>query len=184
MKANYLAMDKLDVQWAVRRCAKAMADPKPAGWERIKRVARYLKGRPELKNCMYFSQKSPKLKVQTDGGWAGKEEGRNPIAGGSIYVDGNWIRSWSKDQAKIAKSSAEAELYAANYGAAQALGTQSTMREFGWKVPVELQVDVAATIGTLHRRGLGRMRHLEVEELWLQQELFKKNIDTEGNSRN
>ena len=50
------------------------------------------------------------------------------------------------------------------------------MKELGWDYDVKVQVDANATIGTLHRRGLGKLRHVEVEELWLQQEISKKKI--------
>ena len=93
-----------------------------------------------------------------------------------MLVDGIWVQSWSKDQRKIARSSGEAELYACNLGASKGLGLQSTMRELGWNTSLKVQVDANATIGTLHRRGLGKMRHLEVEELWLQQEIRKKKL--------
>ena len=114
--------------------------------------------------------------MQTDSDWAGKDDKRRSVSGGSITVDGHWVRSWSKDQAKVARSSGEAELYAGNDGASQGMGLQSTMKELGWPAPLELQVDANATIGILHRRGLGTMRHLEVEELWLQQELYKEQL--------
>ena len=50
------------------------------------------------------------------------------------------------------------------------------MKELGWNYEVKIQVDANATIGTLHRRGLGKLRHVEVEELWLQQEISKKKV--------
>ena len=50
------------------------------------------------------------------------------------------------------------------------------MKELGWNYEVRIQVDANATIGTLHRRGLGKLRHVEVEELWLQQEISKKKV--------
>ena len=50
------------------------------------------------------------------------------------------------------------------------------MKELGWNYEVKIQVDANATIGTLHRRGLGKLRHVEVEELWLQQEVSKKKV--------
>ena len=50
------------------------------------------------------------------------------------------------------------------------------MKELGWLYEVKVQVDANATIGTLHRRGLGKLRHVEVEELWLQQEISKKKL--------
>ena len=93
-----------------------------------------------------------------------------------MYVCGQWIQSWSKDQSTIARSSGEAELYACNLGASKALGLQTIMKELGWNYEVKIQVDVNATIGTLHRRGLGKLRHVEVEELWLQQEISRKKV--------
>ena len=80
------------------------------------------------------------------------------------------------DQRTIARSSGEAELYACNLGASNGLGLQTIMKELGWDYEVRVQVDANATIGTLHRRGLGKLRHVEVEELWLQQEISKKKI--------
>ena len=41
------------------------------------------------------------------------------------------------------------------------------LKEAGWSLCLEIQVDASATIGTVHRRGLGKLRHLEVEALWL-----------------
>ena len=61
-------------------------------------------------------------------------------------------------------------------GASKGLGLQAIMKELGWSYEVKIKVDANATIGTLHRRGLGKLRHVEVEELWLQQEISKKKV--------
>ena len=91
-------------------------------------------------------------------------------------LGGAYIKSWSKEQSHTALSSGEAELYAANYGAAQALGVQTMMAEFGWHTSIELQVDANATIGMLHRHGFGKVRHVQVQDLWLQQKIRSKQI--------
>ena len=176
MKLNYLAMDRPDIQWSVRRCAKKMTSPTGEDMERLKRIGRYLKGRPRIRNAMTFNQKREQIIVKTDSDWAGREDGRKSISGGTIYVSGHWIQSWSKDQSKIARSSGEAELYACNLGASKGMGLQTVMKELGWNYELKIQVDANATIGKLHRRGLGKLRHVEVEELWLQQEISKKKI--------
>ena len=93
-----------------------------------------------------------------------------------MFVCGQWVQSWSKDQSKVARSSGEAELYACNLGASKGLGLQTVMKELGWTYGLRVQVDANATIGTLHRRGLGKLRHVEVEELWLQQEISKRRL--------
>ena len=81
------------------------------------------------------------------------------------------IKAWSKDQRQIAKSSAEAELYAANYGAEQAKGIQSFATDLNIPLRIELCVDASASKGIMERRGLGKTRHIEVQDLWLQDQI-------------
>ena len=78
------------------------------------------------------------------------------------------IKTWSKTQTVIATSSGEAELYAAVKGAAELLGVQSLAKDFGIDLKVELRVDANATIGMMHRKGLGKLRHVDVGYLWIQ----------------
>ena len=47
------------------------------------------------------------------------------------------------------------------------------MKEFGWSCKLRKQVDARAAVGTLRRRGFGKIRCIELEELWMQQELYK-----------
>ena len=42
---------------------------------------------------------------------------------------------------------------------------------------LELRVDAKATIGILHRQGLGRLRHVEVGHLWIQQAVKSGRIE-------
>ena len=48
-RCNYLAADRPDIQLATRRCAKGMSNPSLLDWRRLKRIGRYLKGKPRLK---------------------------------------------------------------------------------------------------------------------------------------
>ena len=78
------------------------------------------------------------------------------------------IKSWSKQQTVIALSSGEAELYAAGRGAREGIGMQSIARELGYDMAVETHIDASAAEGMMQRRGLGKLRHVEVQELWVQ----------------
>ena len=44
----YLALDRPDIQLAVKECAVHMATLVGRGWQRFKRLARYLKMHPRL----------------------------------------------------------------------------------------------------------------------------------------
>ena len=50
----------------------------------------------------------------------------------------------------------------------QALGIQALARDLGFDYKICVHSDAAAAIGIARRRGLGRIRHLDVEHLWVQ----------------
>ena len=86
------------------------------------------------------------------------------------------IKSWAKDQTVVALSSGEAELYACNYGAAQAIGLQSFAKDLEVEVNIEVHLDAKATMGIINRQGLGKVRHIQVQDLWLQGAVKNKKI--------
>ena len=79
------------------------------------------------------------------------------------------LKTWSTTQATMAMSSAEAEYYAMIEGSVRTLGLQSMLRELGLHKDVVVKTDSSAAKGFASQRGLGRMRHLEVKDLWLQE---------------
>ena len=81
------------------------------------------------------------------------------------------IKSWSTTQTTIALSSGEAEYYGMVKGASIALGIQSMMSDLGITVGIRLRTDASAAKGIASRRGLGKVRHIEVNQLWLQEKV-------------
>ena len=53
-------------------------------------------------------------------------------------------------------------------GAATALGIRSMLEDLGVTLQIRLRTDAAAAKGIASRRGLGKVRHIEVNQLWLQ----------------
>ena len=87
------------------------------------------------------------------------------------------IKHWSKTQTTVSLSSGEAELHGIAYGASQALGLQSLIADYGWKIPLRLHSDATAAIGICRRKGLGKIRHLATADLWIQQKVRGREID-------
>ena len=82
------------------------------------------------------------------------------------------IKTWSSTQSSPALSSCEAEYHALVDGAARVLGMQAAGRELGIvaeEVVVEAATDSKAAKSYASRRGAGKIRHIEVRQLWLQQ---------------
>ena len=78
------------------------------------------------------------------------------------------IKHWSLTQTTVALSSGEAELNGICRGASIALGLQSISQDLGIPVKIEVLTDATAAIGICRRRGLGKIRHLHVADLWVQ----------------
>ena len=79
------------------------------------------------------------------------------------------LKSWSVTQSVVSLSSGEAEYYAMVKGGSVALGFQAMIGELGEKLGIELKCDASAAVGMVMRRGLGRVRHIDVTQLWLQE---------------
>ena len=47
-RANYLAADRADIQFAVKELCRGMAKPTRGDWRKIKRLGRYLIGKPRV----------------------------------------------------------------------------------------------------------------------------------------
>ena len=89
------------------------------------------------------------------------------------------LKMWSSTQATIALSSAEAELYALTKGAAEGLGMMSLLSDFGVTVNVTIHTDASAAIGIVRRAGLGKLRHLNVRYLWVQDQVKRELLGIE-----
>ena len=81
------------------------------------------------------------------------------------------LKAYTRKQKIIARSSAEAELYAAVLGASEPRGVESMMRDLGFAVKPVLAIDAKATEHILHQHGIGKMKHIDVAYLWLQDEV-------------
>eukprot|EP00972_Heterocapsa_arctica_P059905 8836116-Heterocapsa_arctica.AAC.1 len=56
-------------------------------------------------------------------------------------------------------------------GVGEAKLTQSLLSEFGAKLIMHLKSDSSSARAVTHCRGLGKLRHIALRELWLQQEV-------------
>ena len=73
----------------------------------------------------------------------------------------------------MAWSSGEAEHYGMVKGASIGFGLQAALGDFGIKTDIDLKNDASAATGVAARTGLGKARHLEVCQLWLQEKVRK-----------
>ena len=167
-RCNYLAADRPDIQFATKEAARGMANPNEGDWAKLKRLAQYLRTVPRMTQWFRWQERPREVICFTDSDWAGCKKTRKSTSGGGIHWGSHLLKSWSRTQTPLATSSGEAELYAAVKGGAELLGMQSLAADMGAIVGARLKVDAKATIGMVHRTGLGKLRHVEVGNLWIQ----------------
>ena len=145
-----------------------MSAPESEDWMRLKRLGRYLVGEPRMRVWFEFQNMPDDLTIWTDSDHAGCTKTRKSTSGGLALLGSHLIKSWSSTQDIVALSSGEAEYYGIVKGAAQGFGIRSMLNDIGISVKVSLNTDASAAKGIAMRKGLGRVRHIEVNHLWVQ----------------
>ena len=156
-----------------------MSKPTEDSFEQLKHFARYLVQVPEAE-LFYENQGSQSsMGVYVDSDWAGCPSTRRSTSGGFLVLGKHLVKSWSSTQATRALSSGEAEFYAIIEGASRSLGVQALMEDLGVTCKVVLKSDSSAGRSISLRKGTGKVRHLQVKYLWIQDALFEKRLDIE-----
>jgi hypothetical protein len=169
-RANYLSLDRPDIAFATKELCRRMACPTRKDFEPLVRVARYLKGAPRV---VYGFVWQPECDLRTfvDTDFAGCETTRRSTSGGCAMRGAHLIKHWSSTQKAVTLSSGEAELCGIVKGTAEALGIQSLGRDLGLEMNVSVHTDSSAAAGICRRSGIGKVRHLAVGQLWVQEGL-------------
>ena len=69
----------------------------------------------------------------------------------------------------------ESELHATVRASTEALGIATLLSDFGFDgVQVRVGMDANAAIGIIQRQGLNKLRHVEVDVLWLQEQQARR----------
>ena len=175
-RTNFLAQDRTDIQYASKEISLWMAVPRSSDWEGLKRMGRYLLGKPRATMWYAWQSMPGQLVAFSDTDWAGDKGTRKSTSGGAILHGSHLIRSWSRILNLVALSSAEAELYGTVRASCELLGTRSLARDYGQEPSMRIFADASAALGIIHRQGLGKLRHIDTNSLWLQQAARKQII--------
>ncbi len=86
-------------------------------------------------------------------------------------IGGHCVKSWSSTQKSITLSSGEAELVAAVKTSTEVLGLIQLAHDWGVDAEARVFVDSSAAVGVVHRKGNGKLRHVKVGMLWIQEKV-------------
>ena len=169
-------MDRPDIQYGVKELCATMSRPTQRSWRQLKQLERYLVGKADMTWEYKAGARTDMIYVYVDSDWAGDRQQRKSTSGGLVIVGGIAVKSWSRTQRGQSLSSAEAEYYAIVTGVAEALAVQALAEEVGWKMSVRVHTDSSAAKAVSSRRGLGKLRHIELKYLWVQELVQEQRI--------
>ncbi|GKF36198.1 uncharacterized mitochondrial protein-like protein [Tanacetum coccineum] len=108
----YLTASRPDIMFAVCVCARFQVTPKTSHLTAVKRIFRYLKGKPTL--GLWYARDSPfELVAYTDSDYVGATQDRKSTTGGCQLLVSRLISWQCKKQTIIATSTTEVEYVAA-----------------------------------------------------------------------
>ena len=87
------------------------------------------------------------------------------------------IKSRSTTQNLVSLSSGEAEFYGVVKASGIGLGFKSLLKGLDVSVPRRVWTDTTATLGICGRQGLGKLRHIDTQCLWIQRQVRDGTIE-------
>ena len=181
-RLNYMAQDSPGIMFGTKEACRGMANPTRGDFRRLKKVAKFLVGRLAEVWRFVWQEEGQSVLVYTDSDWAGCRKTRKSSSGGLLMLGSHCIKAWCSTQGALALSSAEAEYYSLVEGVLRARGLQNIGKEIGMdgteeSVKLKVMIDSSAAKAFVSKRGSGKMRHIEVKWLWLQEEVRKGRVE-------
>ena len=170
----YLSPDLPTIQFAAKELARHSSKPTEGALHGMKHLAGYLMnyGRIIHHIPFYTDTGTYDMVVPVDSDFAGCIETKRSTSGGGIFFNHVLVQSWAKTQPTVALSTCEAEYVSANYGGVKAFSLNNVLKEVGLGCEnITLFCDASSAIAVTKRPGTGRLRHLHVAYLWLQQKV-------------
>ena len=155
-RLNCLSQDQPDITCATMKLCSEMSRPDAQDLKNVKRVGRFLVGRPRV-GCLCEWQVHPgALHALADADWAGNRQSRKSVGRCMTLHGKHLIKVWTKQQSIVATSSAEAELYAGNRAATKSMGAQAFGKNLGRFVPIRLHIDSSAALSIIKQNSAGQ----------------------------
>ena len=168
-RANYLALDRPDIAFAAKECCRGMAKPTRGDMRSVRRLARYLIGVPRMVWKFDWQLPEAVITMYTDSDWAGCRRTARSTSGGVACRGSHCIKSYSVTQKNVTLSSAEAELMAIVKASSEGIGLTQLAESWGITMQTHVRTDSSAALAVCHRKGNGKLRHVRIGHLWVQE---------------
>jgi hypothetical protein len=174
----YLTASRPDIMFAVCLCARFQANPKQSHMIAVKRILRYLKGKPKL-GLWYPADSDLSFVAYTDSDYGGCKSNRKSTTGGCQFLGGRIVSWQCKKQSCVSTSTCEAEYIAAGSCCSQVLWIQQQMRDYGMNfLRTPIMIDNKASISiTNNPVKHSKTKHIDIRHHFIRDCAEKKLIE-------
>lgn len=132
VRCNFWGCDRAGVEFAAKEAPNWMALPCECDSETIARIGNHLNGGARrMAQVFPAGADDGAVRAYSGSGRVGCVRTRKSTSGGVLRIGGCMFKHWSSTQKAVARSSAEAELYAAIGAFRGANGLRSLCKDFG-----------------------------------------------------
>ncbi|CAE7034963.1 GIP [Symbiodinium sp. CCMP2592] len=201
----YLGPDRPECLYAIKLLSAKTSCPTEHEWHLLKHLVKYLKLHPHrgisLSACnpgrtveqRWLGHPGPErgpdadaskpfgsghlIESISDASWAGEAD-RRSISASVVYLNGNAIHVGNKRQKSISLSSCESEVHGSLYSIQEGLFLKRLLETVcDNSVHLVHRVDSSSCRSFIDRVGLGRLKHIDIAYLWVQ-DLKARNMFT------
>ncbi|GKB89616.1 putative ribonuclease H-like domain-containing protein [Tanacetum coccineum] len=174
----YLTSSRPDIMFSVCACLRFQVQPKVSHLNAVKRIFRYLKGRPNL--GLWYPKDSPfLLEAFSDSDYTGASLDMKSTTGGRQFL-GSRLISWQcKKQTVVANSTTKVEYIAASHCYGQVLWIQNQMLDYGYNFMLtKIHVDNESAICVVKNPVYhSKTKHIEIRHHFIRDSYEKRLIE-------
>lgn len=167
-----------DITFAVSYLSRFLDKPTESIWKAGKRVLRYLKG-TKNKGIIYEAKGSSKeLITYSDADWASDKKDRKSTSGCAVFYCGKLISWYSKKQASVALSTAEAEYLAGAQAVCELINLKGVLSDLSsMNISCKLMIDNQSTLRLIESyENSKRSKHIDIKAHYIKDVMAKKII--------
>ena len=146
-----------------------MCAPTKGDLRKLRRLGKYLVHCPRVVVQYEWQPKQSKLIGFTDSDFAGCHHTAKSTSGGVLMFGAHFVKSWSSTQKTVALSSGEAELIALVKCSCELIGVLQRVAAWNDELEGYIFTDSTAALGVVGRRGAGKLWHVRVGQLQVQE---------------
>ncbi|GJT38685.1 putative ribonuclease H-like domain-containing protein [Tanacetum coccineum] len=176
----YLTASRPDIMYAVCVCSRFQVTPKTSHLNAVKRIFKYLKGKPHL--GLWYPRESPfDLEAFSNSDYGGSNLDRKSTTGGCQFLEQRLISWHCKKQTIVATSTIEAEYVAAANCCGQVLWVQNQLLDYGFNfMNTKIHIDNESTICIVKNLVYhSKTKHIEIRHHFIRDCYEKKLISVE-----